>query len=81
MTKQRPSNMEIGDQLTEEGIQRLKVGQVLIFDYEGSPLHLKITKLNRKSHKCWVKDVTLYKESDIEAMSDEEYERLRKHGS
>jgi len=44
---------DITPDLTKKGQRELKVGQVLIFDYEGSPIHLKIM---RKSHgKVWAK--------------------------
>lgn len=42
--------LDITDELTEEGKQ-LKVGAVLIFDFEGSPVYLKIKK--KKAGKVW----------------------------
>jgi hypothetical protein len=34
--------LNVTQDLTKEGRKQLKVGQVLIFDYEGSPVYLKI---------------------------------------
>lgn len=51
---------EISDVLTLEGIQKLKVGQILMFDYEGSRNEYQVTKLNKKSGKCWVKPIKTY---------------------
>ena len=36
--------LEITQDLSPEGIKRLKVGQIMIFDYEGSPVYLKIMR-------------------------------------
>lgn len=44
--------LKITDDLTEEGIKKLKIGQVLIFDFEGSPVYLKIM---RKNKDVWAK--------------------------
>lgn len=66
---------EIGDMLTKEGIQKLKVGQILMFDYEGSRNEYKITRLNRKAHKCWVKKVRTYHPDEVsveDAFGDKE---------
>ena len=45
--------LELTNDLTKEGIKKLKVGQVLIFDYEGSPVYLKIMRKERG--KVWAK--------------------------
>lgn len=71
---------EIGEELTKEGLAKLKVGQVLVFDYEGSRTELKITKINRKSHKCWVKEVKLYSQQEVDDMAPGEFNELRKNG-
>jgi len=36
--------LEISRDLTPQGAKKLKVGQVLMFDYEGSPIYLKIMR-------------------------------------
>lgn len=71
---------EIGNEFTKEGLAKLKVGQVLVYDYEGSRTELKITKINRKSHKLYVQEVKLYTDEEIDALTDEDYERLKKTG-
>lgn len=60
---------EISDVLTHSGIRKLKVGQVLLFDNDGIPIHLKI--MRKTSGKVWAKHTHLYTE-------DEMRRRLRK---
>lgn len=60
-------SIEIGSEFTPEGLAKLKQGQVLIFELEGSRTELKITKLNRKSHKCYVTEVHLKTEEEMNA--------------
>ena len=45
---------EISNLFTD--IEKLKVGQVLIFDFEGSKKEKLITKIIRKTNQVWVKD-------------------------
>lgn len=45
--------LNITDELTAKGKKRLKVGQVLIFDFEGSPIYLKIMRKERG--RVWAK--------------------------
>lgn len=54
---------DITDILTDEGKERLEVGQVLMFDYEGSPLHLKI--MRKYKGKVWAKKNYLYKVEEV----------------
>lgn len=63
-------SQDISDVLTHEGIDKLKAGQILIFDYEGTRNELKITKINKKSHKAWAIPVKTYKQDDVEIISD-----------
>jgi hypothetical protein len=70
---------DITDLLTPKGIEAMKagtdigfnVGQVLTFDYEGSPNHLKVMRLDRKKGRLWAKEVRLYKEEDFEIVEKE----------
>lgn len=55
----------IDDVLTDEGIARIKTGQVLIFQYEGSPIHLKI--MRKSGGKVWAKRTHLYTEEEMKA--------------
>lgn len=41
----------------------VKVGQVLIYDYEGSPVHLKI--MRKAKGKVWAKYIRLYTEQEV----------------
>ena len=56
---------EISDILTDKAFKDLKVAQILMFNYEGSRNDYKITKINRKSKKCWVKKVTTYSTDQV----------------
>ncbi len=56
--------LDITDDLTDFAIRELKVGQVLIFDFEGSPVHLKIM---RKQHgKVWARKNYMYLPEEVE---------------
>ena len=46
------SYLNITDDLNAKG-RRLPIGKVLIFDYEGSPVYLKI--MRKKDGKVWAK--------------------------
>ena len=45
--------LELTDDLTKSSIKRLKIGQVLMSDFEGSPVYLKIMRKERG--KIWAK--------------------------
>jgi hypothetical protein len=52
------------DMLTLRGLEELQVGQILIFDYEGSKIYMKIM---RKRHgKLWAKEITTYNPDQID---------------
>ena len=46
-------------------VKNVRAGQILIFDYEGSPLHLKIMRLAKG--KIWAKYTHLYTEEELNA--------------
>jgi hypothetical protein len=50
---------EISDIISEKGIIELKVGTVLKFDYEGSPIYIKVTRKDTKNMRIWGEHVTL----------------------
>jgi hypothetical protein len=54
---------EITDVLTPEGVARLQVGQVLMFDYEGSRNDMKITKI--KNGRVWAKRIKTYHPDEV----------------
>lgn len=45
--------LQITDDLTKQGIRKIKLNQVLMFDFEGSPVYLKIMRKERG--KVWAK--------------------------
>ena len=54
---------DISDILNPNGLEKLKVGQVMLFQFEGSPIHLKVM---RKAYgKVWVKRTHLYTEEEL----------------
>lgn len=55
--------VDISSELTDKGKQELQTGQVLIFNFEGSPIHLKIVRKARG--KVWAKRVRLYSHEEI----------------
>jgi hypothetical protein len=54
---------DITDILTKKGIDKLKVGQVLMFEFEGSETQIKV--MRKANGKVWGKEVYLYKEDEI----------------
>jgi len=56
---------EISDILTDKAFKELKIGQILMFSFEGSRNDYKITKINRKAKRCWAKKVTTYSTDDV----------------
>ena len=44
----------------------IKKGKVLIFNFEGTETHMKITRLNRTKKTCFVTEVNLVREEDLE---------------
>jgi hypothetical protein len=57
---------DITDILTEDGAEKIQVGQVLIFDYEGSPVHLKVVR--KRFGKVWAKKMHLYTQEEYDAI-------------
>lgn len=57
---------DITDILTEDGAEKIQVGQVLIFDYEGSPIHLKVVR--KRLGKVWAKKMHLYTQEEYDAI-------------
>jgi hypothetical protein len=63
--------LDITPDLTKKGQKELEVGQVLVFDFEGSPVHLKI--MRKRNGKVWAKRTYLYtpEEADSEVMVEQ----------
>lgn len=45
--------LNLSNDLTKQGQRKLKVGQVMMFDFEGSPVYLKIMRKNKTG--IWAK--------------------------
>lgn len=56
--------LDITQDLTKQGQKNLQVGQVLIFDFEGSPVHLKI--MRKHNGKVWAKPNYIYLPEEVE---------------
>lgn len=54
---------DITDVLTKDGAAKLKIGQVLMFNNEGIPIHLKI--MRKFKGKVWAKHTHLYTEAEL----------------
>lgn len=55
--------IDISDELTPKGHTALRVGQVLMFDFEGSRLELKIMRKHNK--KVWAKQITTHHPDEV----------------
>lgn len=82
VSRKKSKRFEITDILTPEGIKALQVDQVLMFDYEGKPIHLRIVKKARG--RVWAKYTTLRRPEDVDledqAAMDDLVENLAKEG-
>lgn len=61
--------IDISDMMTDKFYadkKNIYKGKVLIFDFEGSPTHLKIVRLNRSAKKCEVEEVHLVTPEEAE---------------
>jgi hypothetical protein len=56
----------LSEAFTQEGINKLKQGQLLRFNYEGSINEYIITKLNRKSGKVYGKPIRTYHPDEVQ---------------
>lgn len=55
--------IDLTPELTEEGQEKLQVGQVLFFNFEGSETQLKITR--KRNGKVWAKQVYMYRPEEV----------------
>lgn len=51
---------EITDVISDKGIREIKVGTILKFNYEGSPIYIKVTRKDTKNLRMWGEHITLY---------------------
>jgi hypothetical protein len=66
--------IDLTPELTEEGIERLNVGEVLFFNYEGSEITLKIMRKARG--KVWAKSVIMYKPDEVEVEDTNKIDKI-----
>lgn len=52
------NSLDLSEVFTKEGVAKLKVNQLLRFNYENSVNEYIITKLNKKSGKVWARPTT-----------------------
>lgn len=45
--------IDLTPELTDNGKKKLKIGQIMMFDFEGSPIYLKI--MRKKDNRVWAK--------------------------
>jgi hypothetical protein len=62
-----------------EGSRQVKVGQVLIFDYEGSRNEYKVMRVGKG--KCCVRPVTLYLPDEVKIVEKEKGDGGQAQGS
>lgn len=68
--------IDITQDLNKKGRKELKVGQVLIFDFEGSPVHLKI--MRKFKGKVWAKKNYLYRTDEVQTDDFEIMDKIDK---
>jgi len=70
---------EITDILTLKGIDKLKEGQILIFNNDNKRIELKITKLDKKKHRAWARPVITYRSDEIVVKTGKKRETVREY--
>lgn len=70
----KTDEIEITDELTPEGIDRLEVGQVLRFEFEGSITELKV--IRKKNRRVWAETVTTYTPDEASAIAQERIDEI-----
>lgn len=68
---------EISDIFTPEGVEKLKVGQILIFHKDGKRIDLKITKI--ANGRVWAKQVVTFREDELVVTTGERRETISEH--
>jgi len=56
--------IDLTEELTAEAFESLNIGEVLMFTFEGSPLHIKI--MRKTKDKIWGKVTYLYTPEEFE---------------
>jgi hypothetical protein len=60
--------------LTDAGAKKLKTGMTMTFNKDDVISHFRI--MQKRKNKVWLKSVQLYTPEEVDALSDEERERL-----
>lgn len=58
--------IDIGADLTDKAFKDLNVGNVLRFRSEKGDMEFKIVKMNRKSRKCFVRQVVTFDPEELD---------------
>lgn len=74
MTAKLPPSQEITDVLTPLAIDNLTKGQILIFNDQGKRNELKITKINKKSHRAWARPVMTHSPDNVGVFGPQSFE-------
>ena len=56
--------LDLTPELTKEGQAKLKVGQILIFNKDGQPIHIKI--MRKHKGKVWGKYTYIYLPEEVD---------------
>lgn len=51
-------------EFTDQFYDEVKAGKVLVFDYEGSEISMKIKRISGK--KVWAENITLYRPDEVQ---------------
>jgi hypothetical protein len=70
--------MEISDIFTPEGIEKIKVGQILVFDNDKGKTELKITKIDRKNKKVYAKETITFSPNEVSVLGKRNFWGKRK---
>ena len=74
MTAKTLPSQEMTDVLTPYAIENLTKGQILVFNYEGKRNELKITKINKKSHRAWARPVMTHSPDNVGVFGPQSFE-------
>lgn len=70
-------SVEITEAISDEGISKLKVGQILMFKKDGKRVDMKITRILRKDNRIWAKVVATFDPMDIQVTSKGMFGKLK----
>lgn len=56
-------DLSLDYEFTDQFYDEVKAGKVLVFDYEGSEIAMKIKRI--KGKKVWAENITLYRPDEV----------------